>query len=74
MLFKLELVPYGYIFIGKGARLGRLLYRLEYESRIYARLDRLQGKVVPVYLGLAQLDRGYILPGGARVFYIMLMS
>ncbi|KAH8659461.1 hypothetical protein BGZ61DRAFT_288114, partial [Ilyonectria robusta] len=44
---------------------------LEHQSRIYARLDRLQGEVV---LGLARLDRGYILPGGARVFHMVLMS
>ena len=47
---------------------------MEHESHIYARLDGLQGEVVPVHLGLARLDRGYILPGGARVFHMMLMS
>ncbi|KAJ2897772.1 hypothetical protein MKZ38_004395 [Zalerion maritima] len=73
VLFKLELAPYGYTFVGKGTLSGhpRLL---EHESRIYARLDGLQGEVVPVHLGLARLDRGYILPGGARVFHMMLMS
>jgi len=73
VLFKLELAPYGYTFVGKGT-LSAHLHRLEHESRIYARLDRLQGDAVPVHLGLARLDRGYILPGGARVFYMMLMS
>ncbi|KAH7247653.1 uncharacterized protein BKA55DRAFT_691780 [Fusarium redolens] len=73
VLFKLELAPYGYTFVGKGTP---LLHprRLEHESQIYARLDRIQGEVVPVHLGLARLDRGYILPGGARVFHMMLMS
>ncbi|KAK0629986.1 hypothetical protein B0T17DRAFT_491294 [Bombardia bombarda] len=73
VLFKLELAPYGYTFVGKGTLLGhpRLL---EHESRIYTRLDSLQGEVVPVHLGLARLDWGYILPGGARVFHMMLMS
>ncbi|KAL6410029.1 hypothetical protein AUP68_06438 [Ilyonectria robusta] len=73
LLFKLELAPYGYTFVGKGTLPGhpRLL---EHEGRIYARLDSLQGEVVPVHLGLARLDRGYILPGGARVFHMMLMS
>ncbi|KAM6506299.1 hypothetical protein FSOLCH5_013289 [Fusarium solani] len=73
VLFKLELAPYGYTFVGKGTLSGHRR-RLEHESRIYERLDILQGEVVPVHLGLARLDRGYILPGGARVFHMMLMS
>ncbi|KAH6881158.1 hypothetical protein B0T10DRAFT_141469 [Thelonectria olida] len=73
VLFKLELAPYGYTFVGKGT-LSPHPRRLEHEGRIYARLDRIQGEVVPVHLGLARLHRGYILPGGARVFYLMLMS
>ncbi|KAG7414983.1 hypothetical protein FoTM2_017293 [Fusarium oxysporum f. sp. vasinfectum] len=73
VLFKLELAPYGYTFVGKGTLLPHPR-RLEHESQIYARLDRIQGEVVPVHLGLARLNRGYILPGGARVFHMMLMS
>ncbi|KAM4057222.1 metalloprotease-like protein [Hirsutella rhossiliensis] len=73
VLFKLELAPYGYTFVGKGT-LSDHLYRLEHESRIYAHLDRLQGEVVPVYLDIVQLARGYVFPGGARVVYMMLMS
>ncbi|KJZ68727.1 hypothetical protein HIM_11879 [Hirsutella minnesotensis 3608] len=73
ILFKLELVPYGYTFVGKGTLLDHL-HRLEHESRIYAHLDRLQGEVVPVHLDIVRLARGYVLPGGARVVYMMLMS
>ncbi|KAH7377118.1 hypothetical protein B0T11DRAFT_273543 [Plectosphaerella cucumerina] len=73
VLFKLELAPYGYTFVGKGTLSGYLPL-LQYESRIYAHLDRLQGEVVPVHLGLARLDGGYVLPGGARVVHMMLMS
>ncbi|KAI8715201.1 hypothetical protein NCS52_01027300 [Fusarium sp. LHS14.1] len=75
VLFKLELAPYGYTFVGKGSPLGHLRL-LEHEGHIYERLDRLQGEVVPVHLGLVQLDkhRGYILPGGTRVILMMLMS
>ncbi|KAG7114488.1 hypothetical protein HYQ44_008272 [Verticillium longisporum] len=73
VLFKLELAPYGYTFVGKGTFSGHLRH-LEHESRIYARLDNLQGEVVPVYLGIVRLDWGYILPGGARVVHMMLMS
>ncbi|KAF5978417.1 metalloprotease [Fusarium coicis] len=71
VLFKLELAPYGYTFVGKGATESN---PLEHETKIYTQLDRIQGQVVPVYLGLVQLDQGHILPGGARVFHMMLMS
>ncbi|KAM6527494.1 hypothetical protein FSOLCH5_003564 [Fusarium solani] len=83
VLFKLELAPYGYTFVGKGSLPGHLGL-LQHESRIYAWLDKLQGEVVPVHLGLVQLDKlqgevapvhqGYILPGGARILHMMLMS
>ncbi|KAI8691492.1 hypothetical protein NCS56_00142100 [Fusarium sp. Ph1] len=73
MLFKLELAPYGYTFVAKGSLPGHPGL-LEHESSIYDRLDKLQGKVVPVHLGLVRLDRGYILPGWAWVFDMMLMS
>lgn len=55
MLFKLELEPYGYTFVAKGALSGHP-YDLEHESRVYARLNRLQGDVVPVHLGIMELD------------------
>ncbi|KAI8674491.1 hypothetical protein NCS57_00347000 [Fusarium keratoplasticum] len=73
VLFKLELAPYGYTFVGKGSLPGHSGL-LEHESRIYTRLDKLQGEVVPVHFGLVRLDWGYILPGGARIFHMMLMS
>ncbi|KAK4073278.1 hypothetical protein Purlil1_13117 [Purpureocillium lilacinum] len=73
VLFKLELAPYGYTFVGKGT-LSCYFDRLEHESRVYAQLNRLQGKVVPVHLGMVEMARGYVLPGGARVVDMMLMS
>ena len=73
VLFKLELAPYGYTFVGKGT-LSSHLRHLQHESRVYAQLERLQGEVVPVYLGIVGLARGYVLPGGARVVHMMLMS
>ncbi|KAH8656784.1 hypothetical protein BGZ61DRAFT_466168 [Ilyonectria robusta] len=63
VLFKLELVPYGYTFVGKGIRsphpwpCGHETRLLNHESYMYARLDRLQGEAVPVHLGLVQLAR-----------------
>ncbi|KAM4063335.1 ATP-dependent DNA helicase PIF1 [Hirsutella rhossiliensis] len=56
VLFKLELAPYGYTFVGKGT-LSDHLYRLEHESRIYAHLDKLQGEVVPVHFDIVRLAR-----------------
>ncbi|CAI6088947.1 unnamed protein product, partial [Clonostachys chloroleuca] len=47
---------------------------LRHECRVYARLESLQGWVVPVQLGLVHLDRGYVLPGGTRAVHMMLMS
>jgi len=73
VLFKLELDPYGYTFVGKGVLPGHA-HALEHERGIYARLERLQGYVVPVYLGIVELESGHIRPGGARVFNMMLMS
>ena len=74
-LFKLELVQYGYTFVGKGTQLGHLHY-LEHESAFYERLEKLQGEVVPVYLGIVDLPRpwGYVLPGDADIIHMMLMS
>ncbi|KAH6628925.1 hypothetical protein F5144DRAFT_580516 [Chaetomium tenue] len=72
-LFKLELSPYGYTFVGKGTLEGRL-DRLEHEGQVYARLDHLQGEVIPVHLGLVHLDPGYIIPGARFVVHMILMS
>lgn len=67
------IVPYGYTFVGKGTWSNHLEH-LRHECRVYARLENLQGWVVPVQLGLVRLDRGYVLPGGTRVVHMMLMS
>ncbi|KAI0877741.1 hypothetical protein GGS24DRAFT_446576 [Hypoxylon argillaceum] len=74
-LFKVELAQYGYTFVGKGTQSVHL-NRLQRESLVYSRLDRLQGEIVPVYLGIIDLPkpRGYVLPGGAQIVHMMLMS
>ena len=75
-LFKLELAQYGYTFVGKGTQSCHHSH-LYHESLVYSRLEKLQGEVVPVYLGVIDLTRGYggyLLPGGARVVHMMLMS
>jgi hypothetical protein len=74
-LFKLELAPYGYTFVAKGTKRGHHDC-LKHESLVYARLERLQGEVVPVHLGMADLSwgKGYILPGASYVVYMMMLS
>lgn len=73
VLFKIELAHYGYAFVGKGT-FPRYFPKLQHETEVYARLESLQGQVVPVHLGLVRLDHGYVLPGASRVFHMMLMS
>jgi hypothetical protein len=74
-LFKLELAPYGYTFVAKGTQSAHRRH-LVHEGLVYNRLERLQGLVVPVHLGLVDIGypHGHILPGGALVFHMMLMS
>ena len=75
-LFKLEIAQYGYTFVGKGTQSTHVSH-LHHESLVYSRLERLQGEVVPVYLGVVDLSRGhggYLLPAAARIVHMMLMS
>ncbi len=73
VLFKLELTRFGYSFVGKGTVSARPR-RLEHECSIYQRLGKLQGDVVPVHLGMISFRPGYLLPGGAYVIHMMLIS
>ncbi|KAI0860681.1 hypothetical protein F4860DRAFT_193211 [Xylaria cubensis] len=75
-LFKVELAPYGYIFVGKGILHQFHLNRLQHESQAYLQLERFQGQVIPVYLGIVNLAEpwGYSLPGGYQVLHMLLMS
>ncbi|KAI0859233.1 hypothetical protein F4860DRAFT_526434 [Xylaria cubensis] len=72
-LFKVELERYGYTFVAKGTQSVHL-DRLQHESKVYSELEKLQGEVVPVYLGIVNLSKRYHLPGGAEVAHMMLMS
>lgn len=73
VLFKLELEPYGYTFVGKGALSGHPS-DLVHEGCVYARLDALRGRAVPVYLGMVSLNRGHAIPGEIWIYNMMLMS
>jgi hypothetical protein len=71
-LFKLTLARYGYTFVGKGT-LSVFVGILRHEGSVYRRLERLQGEVVPVYLGNIDLIETYYLPG-AHIVHMLLMS
>ncbi|OAA65091.1 hypothetical protein LEL_10538 [Akanthomyces lecanii RCEF 1005] len=73
VLFKLEMALFGYTFVGKGTTSWKCSH-LTHEGKIYQKLSKLQGYIVPVHLGMVSLDPGYVLPGGARVTHMMLMS
>ena len=79
-LFKLTLAPYGYTFVGKGTVSDNVRHLLR-EGKMYGRLERLQGEVVPVFLGNIDLVEPYHLTAmhsyyftGARIVHMLLMS
>ena len=72
-LFRLVLRPYGYTFVGKGT-VSMFIPDLLHEGRVYQRLERLQGLVVPVYLGNINLIQYYFLDSGVYIVHMMLMS
>ncbi|KAL8830037.1 MAG: hypothetical protein Q9170_005918 [Blastenia crenularia] len=55
MLFKLSLAEQGYTFVGK-ATIDRYVPHLQHEGRVYQRLRKLQGHLMPVCLGNVDLD------------------
>ncbi|KAF3760063.1 hypothetical protein M406DRAFT_269932 [Cryphonectria parasitica EP155] len=57
-LFKVRLSAYGYTLVAKGVE-RRYLRRLRHEEQIYDRLRPVQGKHVPVCLGLIELVLPY---------------
>lgn len=72
-LLKLTLTGYGYTFVAKGT-VSVFVRHLRHEGRIYRRLERLQGRVVPVYLGETDLITSYCLDAGVWLVHLMLMS
>ncbi|KAK3364276.1 hypothetical protein B0T25DRAFT_493067 [Lasiosphaeria hispida] len=73
VLFKITLHGYGYTVVAKGVqRVDR--NSLKHETAVYARLDELQGDIIPVWLGQLDLAVNYILSSGAHICTMMLMS
>lgn len=51
-LFRLKLLSHGYTFVGKGTcTVKPLIPALHIEADMYKRMDTIQGKAIPVYLG-----------------------
>lgn len=72
-LFRITLVSHGYVFVGKGT-VQAFVPDLLHEGNVYRRLERLQGTVVPVYLGNISLTEWYYLAVGVRILHMLLMS
>ncbi|CAK7265294.1 hypothetical protein SEPCBS119000_001439 [Sporothrix epigloea] len=64
-LFKVRLSTYGYTLVAKGAKRSKLEF-LEHEKKVYDQLRPIQGKHVPVCIGLTDLILPYHYDG--RVF------
>ncbi|KAL8647563.1 MAG: hypothetical protein Q9210_005485 [Variospora velana] len=72
MLFKLSLASHGYTFVGK-ATIEYWIPELTHEGRVYHRLRKLQGHLIPVYLGNIDLDTPWYGPG-VHLVHMLLMS
>ncbi|KAI2618426.1 hypothetical protein GGR54DRAFT_155336 [Hypoxylon sp. NC1633] len=76
VLFRARLLSHGYTFIAKGTTLSYIT-ALRHEAKIYERLSRVQGELVPVFLGhvdLRPLKRTYYYQPGVSLYYFVLLS
>ena len=71
-LFQITLASHGYTFVGKGTR-DVFVPDLKHEGRMYDRLESVQGKMIPVYLGNIDLNRPWR-DFGVRITHMLLMS
>ncbi len=72
-LFKVTLTSHGYVFVGKGT-VQAFVPDLRHEGEIYQQITKLQGVLVPVYLGSIDLAEWYYLNLGVRILHMLLMS
>ncbi|OAQ57692.2 serine threonine protein kinase [Pochonia chlamydosporia 170] len=70
-LFKVRLSSYGYTFVAKGMESFDHKF-LAHESQVYCRLHPIQGKYVPVCLGIVELIRPYHYDGGVYTSFLFL--
>jgi hypothetical protein len=69
----LTLEWYGYTFVGKGT-VTAFEAKLKHEGLVYQHLDKVQGELIPVYLGNISLVCPYFLDFGVRIVHMLLMS
>jgi hypothetical protein len=72
-MFRVVLHEWGYVFMGKGT-VPALRRDLLYESRMYARMESLQGEYIPVCLGAIDLARPYYYSIGIQITCMLLPS
>ncbi|EFX01415.1 hypothetical protein CMQ_6357 [Grosmannia clavigera kw1407] len=73
VLFKLAVIGYGYTFVAKGVQAPHR-HVLEGEADVYTAMAAYQGRLLPVFLGLVDLERPLPLHSLARVPHLMLLS
>jgi serine/threonine protein kinase len=69
----LTLETYGYTFVAKGT-VEAFRKKLRHEADVYRHLHKVQGQLVPVYLGSVSLKRPYFLDVGVRIVHMLMMS
>ena len=72
-LFKLTCARYGYTVIGKGTTSERWK-EVSREVEVYKVLQRVQGFVVPVFLGAINLEKIYFLHGAGQIRHMLVMG
>jgi hypothetical protein len=72
-LFRLTLEWYGYTFVAKGT-MTAFEAKLKHKGLVYEHLDKVQGELIPVYLGNISLVYPYFLDFGVRIVHMLLMS
>ncbi|PWY66093.1 hypothetical protein BO70DRAFT_366579 [Aspergillus heteromorphus CBS 117.55] len=71
--FKITCAIYGYTVVGKGTT-SYLWNEVSREADIYRILSRIQGSVVPVFLGAIDLAKIYFLHGAGEIRHMLLMA
>lgn len=72
-LFRLTLESYRYTFVAKGT-VTAFKANLKHEGLVYRHLEKVQGELIPVYLGKISLVRPYFLDVGVRIAHMLLLS
>jgi hypothetical protein len=72
-LFRVTLETYGYTFVAKGT-VEAFRTKLRHEADVYRHLRKVQGQLVPVYLGSVSLKRPYFLDVGVKIVHMLMMS